>query len=270
MNWAQHVHQLHQEGQGKAFYAMYRMDYQAFCKLANLIDPAVRKQAVYAEIRTGKTCGLITTEIALHCALRWLAGGSYLDIRISAGISKPSFYEYSYRVIDAINNCSELRYHFPTTPSQIRAAAQDFQKCSSQGIFEGCVGAVDGLVLRTRAPSKGAVGNVQAFFSGHYMTYGHNIIVVCDSSCRFIYMAANSPGGCNDLAAYRNSTLPDKVKDLPIGKFIVGDNASTCSENLLTPFSGGVKITKKNDIYNFYLSQLRIKIECAFGRLVSK
>ena len=70
---------------------MYRMEYHSFQKLVDLIDSAVRKNGVMAERRTGKLCGLITTEIALHCALRWRAGGSYLDIRISARISKTSF-----------------------------------------------------------------------------------------------------------------------------------------------------------------------------------
>ena len=62
MNWAEHVHLLHQEGT-TAFYAMYRMEYQSFQKLVDLIDSSVRKNGVMAEIRTGKSCGLITTEI---------------------------------------------------------------------------------------------------------------------------------------------------------------------------------------------------------------
>ncbi len=36
-------------------------------------------------------------EIVLHCLYRWLAGGSYLDIILSAGISMPSFYTCSYK-----------------------------------------------------------------------------------------------------------------------------------------------------------------------------
>ena len=269
MNWAEHVHELHQEG-GKAFYSMYRMDYHAFQKLVNLIDSSVRKNGVMAERRTGKSCGLITTEIALHCALRWLAGGSYLDIRITARISKSSFYLYAHRCIDAINNCPDLRYKFPTTTVQLQNTADDFNRLSSHGIFEGCVGAVDGLLLRTRAPASAHVGNVRSFYSGHYKSYGHNIQAVCDSQCRFVFMAANSPGGSNDAAAYRNTTLPGYVSNLPAGKFIVGDNAYTCSENLLTPFSGGARINKKHDVYNFYLSQMRIRIECTFGRCVNK
>jgi hypothetical protein len=52
--------------------------------------------------------------------------------------------------------------------------------------------------------------------------------------------------------------------------FIVADAAYTLTTSLLTPFSGGDMKEKKNDIFNFYLSQLRIKIEQSFGLMVNK
>ncbi len=50
----------------------------------------VRVDAVMSRVWTGK--GPIVTEIALHCLLRWLAGGSQLNIWISAGISTALLY----------------------------------------------------------------------------------------------------------------------------------------------------------------------------------
>ena len=51
---------------------------------------------------------------------------------------------------------------------------------------------------------------------------------------------------------------------------MVGDNAYPIGETLLAPFSGSDRNNTYNSNYNFYLSQLRIRIEMAFGQLVSK
>jgi hypothetical protein len=40
------------------------------------------------------------------------------------------------------------------------------------------------------------------------------------------------------IAAFRKTPLQKNVHELPLGKYIIGDNAYICSENLLTPFSG--------------------------------
>ena len=52
--------------------------------------------------------------------------------------------------------------------------------------------------------------------------------------------------------------------------FIIGDNAYVCSEHLLTPFAGAERQERKHDNYNFYVSQLRIRIEMAFGWMTEK
>ena len=83
-------------------------------------------------------------------------------------------------------------------------------------------------------------------------------------------MNCSSPGGTNDIAAYRRSSLPDKVEALPLTRYVVGDNAYTPTEHLLVPFSGSEKEDSGKDCYNYYLSQLRIRIEMCFGRFVSK
>jgi hypothetical protein len=51
---------------------------------------------------------------------------------------------------------------------------------------------------------------------------------------------------------------------------VVGDNAYVCTEHLITPFMGSSNLNSENDSYNFFLSQLRIRVEMAFGRLIAK
>jgi DDE superfamily endonuclease len=267
LEWDSHVAQLEQEGP-YACLAMYRMDLQSFTKLCSLVDPFVSVDPVMSEIRTGK--GPITTEIALHCLLRWLGGGSYLDIRLCAGISITAFYNSVYRCIAAILHCEQLRYSLPATADEIEEAESAFKAHSTGGVIDGCVACVDWLLLRIQTPSPDETGNVKAYFSGHYQAYGINVQAACDAQCRFVFAALAAPGGANDITAFRKTALHTYIQNLPLGKYIIGDNAYVCSEHLLTPFCGDEKREKQKDAFNFYLSQLRIRVEMTFGRLVNK
>jgi len=92
-------------------------------------------------------------------------------------MSKTSFYLYACRCINAINECDALAYKFPTAPEEIEKAAQSFKTISSNGVIEGCVAAMDGILIKTITPSRKEVGNVKACFSGHYHHYGLNVQV---------------------------------------------------------------------------------------------
>jgi len=162
--WDDHVTKLFEEGP-TVFYHNYRMEHSSFVKLCSLLDPLLRVDPVYSRNRTGKDP--IIVEIVLHCLLRWLAGGSYLDIRLSAGISKASFYTCVHKAIDAILHCNELAYKFPTTVEEIQQAADDFREHSTEGVMDGCVACLDGLLLRIQTPSAIEAANVKSFFSGH-------------------------------------------------------------------------------------------------------
>ena len=89
------------------------------------------------------TIGVITTPVALHCCICWLAGGSYHDIRLTAGMSRASFYSYANRCNPAINECDDLAFKFPSTPSEVECAAQNYKSLSSYRVIEGCVAAMD-------------------------------------------------------------------------------------------------------------------------------
>ncbi|KAE9037698.1 hypothetical protein PR003_g11774 [Phytophthora rubi] len=57
--------------------------------------------------------------------------------------------------------------------------------------------------------------------------------------------------------------------ELPYGFYIVGDNAYPLSDSLLVPFTKLKLKCKAHSDYNFYLSQLRIRIEMVLGLLVN-
>ena len=60
------------------------------------------------------------------------------------------------------------------------------------------------------------------------------------------------------------------MSKLPKHYYIIGDNAFTLTNKMLIPYSGPQKREKAKDTYNYYLSQLRIRIEMAFGRMSTK
>jgi len=151
--------------------------------------------------RTGKDP--VTVEMMLHYLLRWLAGGSYLDLKISTGISQTAFYHYIYKCMDAILASTELAYMFPETEQELNEAAHGFTTMSSHGAIQGCVACLDGYLLQIKVPAKAETGNVKVYFSGHYQTYGINVQAACDHQCRFVYAPLDAPGGANDIAAYR-------------------------------------------------------------------
>ena len=51
-----------------------------------------------------------------------------------------------------------------------------------------CVTVLDGCHLQTTTPSKKQVHNVWSYFSGHYQTYGVNILAACDHNCHFSFI----------------------------------------------------------------------------------
>jgi len=98
-----------------------------------------------------------------------------------------------------------------------------------------------------------------AYYSGHYESYGLNCQATCDAKLKFLYFCIVAPGKTNDNAAYLLCFL-----------YFVGDAAYSLEEHLLVPFTGSQKLNPDNDAFNFHLSQMQIRIEMAFGRLVRK
>jgi hypothetical protein len=180
-------------------------------------------------------------------------------------------YEIMHTVMDAIVACPELRIHSPTeSQARMMKTADEFAGISKDSILTGCVGCVDGWLCQIRAPSFKEVPDVSAFFSGHYQMHGLNVQAICDAFSRFTGYCLNSPGKVGDSKAFKMWKLSAEIMNLPHGFYVIGDNAYPLSNSLLVPFTKLDLKTKAHSDYNFYLSQLRIRIEMAFGLLVNK
>ena len=66
------------------------------------------------------------------------------------------------------------------------------------------------------------------------------------------------------------TALPASLDGLPLGSYVVGDAAYTLSDKCITPFTGSQRLNPTKDAYNYFLSQVWIRIEMAFGLLTTK
>ena len=125
------------------------------------------------------------------------------------------------------------------------------------------------MLVRTITPSKKQVANQVNNFPGHYSHYGRNY-----AWCRFTAMSLNSSGGTNDALAFQRWGtgwgMQRIFEELPLGFYGIGDNAYPLGLRMLIPFSDAKLNSETKRAFNFYLSQLRIRIETAFGLLVNK
>lgn len=109
------------------------------------------------------------------------------------------------------------------------------------------------------------------YFSGHYQCYGLNCQGMCDPDLVFMYFAVAGPGKTNDIRALsRLLELRQWFDLLPEPYFCSADAAYPLSRKILTPFGGADANEEFRRTYNYYLCQLRIRIEMAFGRLTTK
>ena len=99
-----------------------------------------------------------------------------------------------------------------------------------------------------------------------------NMQAVCQSDSQFVAVTCKHVGCTNDSIALETSCLKTVCQSLPFPYHWIGDNAYTLTESMIVPFPGPNlhKSQPYFGAFNFYQSQLRITIECAFGVLVRR
>jgi len=250
----------------KDFHRHLRTHPDSFDRLLSMIRESLVVNTAMANLRGGP----ILPEIKLCCAIRWLAGGSYSDIHMFVGITRPSFCRVVWQVIRAINNCTELNIIFPATQEDFDALADGFTSLSTGEAITNCVGVIDGHHLEIEVPPKDVVGNVRSYYSGHYKTYGVNVQAIADYNSRFLYVAVAGPGSMNDNDAARESEALFLVESVPFPYVIIGDCAYVPTERMVPTYGGIYATRKNNDSFNYYASQLRTRVEMAFGLMSEK
>ena len=108
---------------GGLFARAYHMDYEGLMVLHDILKQGIQDYITNNNNRTDYSPssvnqsysfyipnGEISREICLSTALRYSAGGSYLDISISHGISKTDVYRSVWAVVHATNISTSLQF----------------------------------------------------------------------------------------------------------------------------------------------------------------
>ena len=259
-SWAQHATQLLHENM---FEKEYRMPIEDWDVLLTMLRPYLKRDR-----RKSRSLHPITEEIICAVGMRFLYGGKKNDIRHIFKLSASECHKCVHCFQKAVLVCPNLRILMPSSKEEWETVRRGFLKKSSMGLLPGTVGAIDGFFQQTKAPS---VANCRSYYSGHYESFGINCQAACDADLKFLFFGVVAAGSTNDSVAYSMAgNLKGTIDNLQLGLYFVGDAAYPVSERLLTPFTGSQRNDENRDAFNYYLSQLRIRIEMAFGLLVGK
>lgn len=248
---------------GALFPRAMRMSDGAFDGLVALLRPLLPRRGLSAETRTA-------------LALRYLGGGSYVDICAAFGVHPASLYRAVWEVVDAVNSTSALALDFQVGNSTRRLAYAAGFQAGRNSPFSNVIGALDGVAIEQEQPLPSDVTCVADYYSRKGF-YAFNVQAICDASYKFRWMSCMSPGSSHDSTAFSCTLLGQALlrPEDPItaalirdGHCIAADDAYAASEALAVPWPGGGRGDRWRDSYNFHLSSLRIHIEQAFGMLV--
>jgi nuclease HARBI1 len=241
---------------------MYRLSKEAFEHLVTVIGE--HRQ------RAGRRPGRHAVDAKLSMALRWLAGGSYLDIALAHCVSVSTFFRIVDETICDIDD---------TTTLEFRYEDEDYLKRVSVGFARGrsplygYAGAIDGIAIKVVEPWAGTTANSSTYFNRKGF-FALNVHAMCDCDYKFTFASALCPGSTHDSTAFSVSSLSTLLNHqeenilLP-GFWITGDEAYVCEGRMLTPWPGR-SLSQEKDCFNYWLSSARIHTEQAFGMLIGR
>ena len=163
------------------------------------------------------TGGIICGEVKLAITLRILAGGSYLDLGLIFGTGSTYPYAIFRHVIfqwicdDKLVNISGI--DFCKDEDRMNAVARDFAD-GSQHLFSGCIGAVDGWIVKIRKPRKSdGVLNPKSFYSRKGF-YGLSVQAIVDKKKCVLFRSIESRGAEHDSTAFKRTGLYQWLIDI--------------------------------------------------------
>lgn len=221
----------------------------------------------------------ISPTLHLAITLRYLAGGSLLDISEMYNVWDSTLYKCLKRTIEAI--CCVFR-EWPLvaaldapTDAPLRALSEGFRARSHHNMG-GIIGAIDGLLIPIKAPR--GERNAKAYHCRKGF-FAVNVQGICDASYRITYASiARAPGAVHDSYAWSLDPLHKRIHgDTPTnnmlkrrGFYLIGDDAYRCSHTLAAPWPGKWGADSPQCAYNYHHSSARMAIEQTFGMLSRK
>jgi hypothetical protein len=208
------------------FRRMYRMNRRMFLGLCNLIESKVGtdefKSERYLETLADQnspvgrmsrandatTSGYISGEVKVAITLRLLGGGSYLDLFLIYNI----FQTHAYKIFhETLSNwiCNDEIFsingeEYLNDLDKIKEVAKGFGQNCRCGSFKGCIGAVDGWLVKISQPCRrDGVTQPGAFFSRKGF-FAINVQVIVDRYKRVLYKSILCRGAEHDSSVSKH------------------------------------------------------------------
>jgi DDE superfamily endonuclease len=160
--------------------------------------------------------------------LRYLAGGSYLDISIAPHVSISTFY---YVVDETLTDLDQsLNIKFPIDNLELlKRSSIGFSRGRSP--LTGCAGALDGIAIKIFEPCAADAANPATYYNRKGF-FALCIQAVCDFDYMFTFVSSQCPGSTHDSVAFAVSGLAGLLdcgtSGLPSGYWIAADDAYCC------------------------------------------
>ena len=140
--------------------AEYRVDPRGFDILHELLESSINRSGRFSAASMATSgSSEITPASRLGATLIMLSGGRRIEAMRTHGLSMSTVNDNFHRVISAINSHPALEISCDNSLSGLMSRSQDFMEMSSFDIFKYCTGAVDGLTISIRCPSRSEVKN---------------------------------------------------------------------------------------------------------------
>ncbi|XP_071963821.1 putative nuclease HARBI1 [Antedon mediterranea] len=189
------------------------------------------------------------------------------------GCAKSTACTVYHEVCEAIEAVLMPKFiNFPTG-QQLK---KNMEKFKIKGGFPQVVGAIDGTHIAIIAPRDQSQDyfNRKEYFS--IVLQG-----VVDADGMFINTFCDMPGSVNDARVFNISNFGERLKDksifepyivetvnnVQVPPLILGDGAYPLLQNLMRPFPNRPNRQREHARFNYKLSQCRVIVEHAFGRL---
>ena len=206
MNFARFSNRLDAANLWKRF---YRMSKESFFELLELARPGLARDE--AQGSRSSFDGVVSPEQRLSMTLRWLAGGSYIDISIIHGVNVSTFYKVVNETVLHLDVMPELMMRMPLSDERaLWKIAAGFQNKASHTVFKSIVGAIDGILIGCICPNRTKCTNAVSYWT-RKSKYAWNVQAVCDADRDFLYVSLLCPGSTHDSHAWDLSTLGHAV-----------------------------------------------------------
>jgi hypothetical protein len=220
------------------------------------------------------TEGFISREVKVAITLCILGGGPYLDLALLF----ESIFNHTHKIVRyVVHNwlvhesfCPINGVDYCWDKQQMQEVALQFS-LASRGVFNGCIRALDGWIVKIQKPRKSdGVGNAASFYS-HKGYFGINVQVIVDKQKKILFRSIKLRGAEHSSTTFKSTTLYKWLfinwrELVSKGLHFIGDSACSLKLFILTPYDNAAHGTPE-DNYNFFHSSLRIAVECCFGEV---